>query len=328
MYKSKINVSETQQATQLLKDSFSLVLAHQMNLIKVPGPLFVNHSDHLNDTLSDGKPGILFNAKVLKDEQEIVQSLAKWKRMALKKYEYPLHSGLFVDMKAIRSAEVLDETHSLLVDQWDWEYIIDKSEMNMTTVRKVVDKFFYALKSTEDYINVMYSELESKLPEKVFYITSEELYKLYPDKTPKEREKLIVKEHGCVFISQVGGIIPGTDQIHDTRAMDYDNLDLNGDLLVYHKVNDQALELMSMGIRVDREALIKQANIDLNQIDSLPKYYQMIINDELPLTIGGGLGQSRLAMFLLEKAHIGEVQVSSWDKDYIEELKENNIHLL
>ena len=327
MYKSKLSVSETQQATQLLKDSISLVLAHQMNLIKVPGPLFVNVSDQLNDTLSDNIPGVKFNASVLKEEQEIVQSLAKWKRTALKKYNYPVHSGLFVDMRAIRSTEVLDATHSLLVDQWDWEYIINEEEKNFETLKLIVDKIYYAIKSTEDYINLMYSELETKLPKELFYISSEELYQMYPDKTPKEREDLIVKEHKAVFITKIGGIIPGTDHVHDTRAKDYDNWQLNGDLLVYHKVNDAALELMSMGIRVDRDTLIKQADIDEND-QSLPKYYKEILNGTLPQTIGGGLGQSRLAMFLLEKAHIGEVQVSSWNDDYIEELEKKNIFLL
>lgn len=330
MYKSKLSISETQQAIQAIKDSFSLVMSHQMNLIKVPGPLFVNESEKLNDTLSDNIPGIKFKPTHLSESQEIVQSLAKWKRMALKKYEYPLHCGICVDMKAIRSTEEVDSIHSLYVDQWDWEFIIDKSEYHLETLKKIVNKIFYAMKATEDYINISYRELEDKkLPEEIFYISSEDLYKMYPDKTAKEREYLIAKEHKCVFITQIGDLIPGSNGlVHDTRAKDYDNWQLNGDLLVYHKVNDIALELMSMGIRVDRETLIKQANLDLNKIHEYPEYYQMIIREELPLTIGGGFGQSRLAMFLLEKTHIGEVQVSSWDKEYLEELEKQNIYLL
>lgn len=330
MYKSKLTVSETQRAVYDLKNAFAVVINHQMNFINVPGPLFVNESDNVNDNLSDNISGILFKPTHLKEEQEIVQSLAKWKRMALKKYDYPVHSGICVDMKAIRATEEVDATHSLLVDQWDWEYTIEKKEYNLTTLKKVVDKFFYALKSTENFVNFNFKELEDhKLPDEIFYISSQELYEMYPDKTPKEREYLITKEHKCVFITQIGDYIPGSNnQVHDTRAKDYDNWQLNGDLLVYHKVNDMALELMSMGIRVDRDALIKQANLDVTQTDQLPTYYQMILNDELPLTIGGGMGQSRLAMFLLEKAHIGEVQVSSWDKDYLEELAQQNIYLL
>ncbi|GAA5414813.1 amino acid--tRNA ligase-related protein [Ureaplasma ceti] len=329
MYKSKLNVSETQQAIQALKDSFSLVMNHQLNLIKVPGPLFINCSDNLNDRLSDNVDGVKFQPSSVKEEQEIVQSLAKWKRVALKKYGYPLHSGISVDMRAIRRTEEVDAIHSLLVDQWDWEYIIDEKDYNTDMIKKVVNKIFYAMKSTEDYINISYRELEEKLPTEVFYITSKELYDMYPGKSAKEREYLITKEHKCVFILQIGGKIEGTaNEVHDYRAKDYDNLMLNGDLLVYHKVNDIALELMSMGIRVDSKALIEQKELDVSKIDTFSDYYQMIIRNELPLTIGGGVGQSRLAMYLLEKAHIGEVQVSSWDADYVAKLEQENIHLL
>ncbi|MDE6289210.1 MAG: aspartate--ammonia ligase, partial [Ureaplasma sp.] len=219
---------------------------------------------------------------------------------------------LYTDMNAIRADEDVDFSHSIYVDQWDWEIVISKHNYNIHFLHKIVEKFYKCLLKLEKRVNNTYLNLNKKLPKELHFITSEELYNLYPNVSAKERENIIAKKYKAVFISQIGGIIPNTNEKHDSRAKDYDNWKLNGDLIVYHEPTNTALELMSLGIRVDDKALIEQAEINLNEINNLPAYYQMILNKELPLTIGGGLGQSRLCMFLLEKEHIGEVQVSVW----------------
>jgi len=258
---------------------------------------------------------------------EIVQSLAKWKRMALHKYRFDTYTGLYTDMNAIRRDEDLDNIHSIYVDQWDWEKIIKKEDRTLETLKAIVRKIYSAFMATEKYLESLYPFFRNELPEEIFFITTEELLQLYPDKTPKEREYLITKEHNAVFLLQVGGkLSDGT--IHDGRAADYDDWNLNGDLLFYFKTLDIALELSSMGIRVDRDALLRQ----LEERDQMRKshfpFHKDVIEGRLPFTIGGGIGQSRICMYFLQKAHIGEVQSSVWSQEMIDLCQHNEIHLL
>lgn len=327
-YIPKINILETQSAIESIKSTFQLLLGKELNMVRVTAPLILDSKDNLNDNLASDSSPVRFKPKKLKKEIEIVQSLAKWKRIALKKYGFKMHSGIFTDMNAIRPNDDIDYSHSLYVDQWDWEYIIKKEEISIDFLIEFIRKFYKVLLITEKFINAMYRQLSSKLPNDLFIINAKELYQMYPNLTPKEREFKIVKEHKAVFIIGIGGPLGENIPPHDIRALDYDNINLNGDLIVYNNIQDNALELMSMGIRVDKEALIKQKKIDINNAKDLCKYYKMILNEELPFTIGGGLGQSRFCMFLLEKMHIGEVQVSVWDDDEIENLKKDNINLL
>lgn len=327
-YIPKINILETQSAIESIKSTFQLLLGKELNMVRVTAPLILDSKDNLNDNLASESSPVRFKPKKLKKEVEIVQSLAKWKRIALKKYGFKMHSGIFTDMNAIRPNDDIDYSHSLYVDQWDWEYIIKKEEISIDFLIEFIRKFYKVLLITEKFINAMYRQLSSKLPNDLFIINAKELYQMYPNLTPKEREFKIVKEHKAVFIIGIGGPLDENIPPHDIRALDYDNINLNGDLIVYNNIQDNALELMSMGIRVDKEALIKQKKIDINNAKDLCKYYKMILNEELPFTIGGGLGQSRFCMFLLEKMHIGEVQVSVWDDDEIENLKKDNINLL
>lgn len=323
----KLDLRETQIAIKSVKDYFQRDLANTLNLARVSAPLFVRPETGLNDNLT-GEKAVDFNLRKYDINVEIVQSLAKWKRNALKEYNFNMYEGIYADMNAIRAEEVLDEIHSSYVDQWDWEKIINKSDRNVNYLYLTVKEIFSVFKRTEEFINQTYPYiLKKKLPEEIFFITSQELEDRYPDKTPKEREKLICQEKKAVFIQGIGAKLKSGIP-HDDRSPDYDDWELNGDILFWNDVLQNAFEVSSMGIRVDENSIISQCE-EANTADrfELP-YHQDIINKNLPYTIGGGIGQSRICMFFLEKKHIGEVQVGVWDFKNLDFCKENNIELL
>ena len=314
MYQPKLNLLETEVAIKYVKDNFEKLLANKLNLIRVSAPLFVESTTGLNDDLSGNEKAVSFDIKSLNKHVEIVQSLAKWKRFALNKYRIMPNMGLYTDMNAIRKDEEVDNIHSIYVDQWDWEKVICDNERTLEYLFKVVKDIYYVLLQTQNLVNTKYPCFHDKLPESIFIISSEELLKLYPECSSKQREYLITKKHKAVFIYQIGHKL-SNGLSHDTRAADYDDWNLNGDILVYDEMLDIALELSSMGIRVNKDSLNEQLTIknELNKINN--PYCQALINDELPLTIGGGIGQSRLCLFFLEKMHIGEVQSSIWNNE-------------
>ncbi len=327
-YKDELGIKETQVAIKAVKDFFERELALNLHLTRVSAPLFVEPESGLNDNLNGVERPVSFGVKEQKDRPfEIVHSLAKWKRYALKKYEFGHGEGLYTDMNAIRRDEDTDNLHSIFVDQWDWEKIINKDERNEEVLRHNVRRVYAALKSTETYMSSQYSYIKPFLPENIFFITSQELEDMYPDKTPKEREYEIVKLHGAVFVMKIGGELKGGEK-HDGRAPDYDDWELNGDILVYYPVLDVALELSSMGIRVDEESLKRQLELaGCPERAKLP-FQKALLNGELPYTIGGGIGQSRICMFFLRKGHIGEVQSSVWPQKDVEKAKELGMNLL
>ncbi len=325
-YKSALTVRQTQLAIKKVKDFFERDLAIELNLTRVSAPVFVDRASGLNDNLNGVERPVSFS---IKDEgcYEIVHSLAKWKRMALKDYGFRTGEGLYTDMTAIRRDEDTDNIHSIFVDQWDWEKIITRSERTETTLKKTVKYIYEALKHTENYIVDDYNFIERLLPEKITFVTTSELEERYPDKAPKEREYLAVKEYGAIFLMQIGGALKD-GKPHDGRAPDYDDWTLNGDIIVYYPVLDIALELSSMGIRVDEEALERQLKIaGCEERSSLP-FHRALLDGKLPYTIGGGIGQSRICMFFLRKAHIGEVQSSYWAPEVKKECLDNGIFLL
>jgi len=326
-YTSKLSLLETQIAIKKIKDFFEAELSKNLSLIRVSAPLMVRPESGLNDDLNGFERAVRFDMLETKYEVEIVQSLAKWKRMALGKYRFDTYTGLYTDMNAIRRDEDLDNIHSIYVDQWDWEKIIKKTDRNKDTLMYVVNQIYSAFRSTEKHLESLYPFLRNELPHDIFFITTEELLNLYPDKTPKEREYLITKEKKAVFLMEVGNkLSDGT--IHDGRAADYDDWSLNGDILFYFATLDIALELSSMGIRVDKDALVYQLGERSQMFKADYPFHQDVINEKLPYTIGGGIGQSRICMFFLQKAHIGEVQSSVWPQNMIELCKRNEIHLL
>ncbi|MDD6615955.1 MAG: aspartate--ammonia ligase [Lachnospiraceae bacterium] len=327
-YVSVLSLYETQIAIKTVKDFFQKTLSDQLNLLRVSSPLFVDPASGMNDNLNGVERPVKFDIREQEEsEAEIVQSLAKWKRYALKEYGFSHGEGLYTDMNAIRRDEDTDNIHSIYVDQWDWEKIINKNERSLDTLKKVVRSVYKALKKTEKYMSIQYEYIEEILPKDIFFITSQELEDLYPDKTPKEREYIISKEKGAVCIMQIGGVLASGER-HDGRAPDYDDWNLNADILVYYPVLDIALELSSMGIRVDAESLQHQLEIaGCPERANLP-FQKAILEDELPYTIGGGIGQSRICMFYLRKAHIGEVQCSLWPKDIVDEAAYHGIKLL
>lgn len=326
-YKSKLDLYETQKAIKTIKDFFQVELSVSLNLKRVTAPLFVDPSTGLNDNLNSVERPVNFDIKNLKNPAEVVQSLAKWKRYALKKYDFKAHKGLYTDMNAIRRDEDLDNIHSLYVDQWDWEKVILKEDRTKDYLEETVRTIYQILLKLERYLALKYDFINEELPEEIFFITSEELLKMYPDKTAKEREYLIVKEKKAVFIENIGDKL-SDGKPHDLRSPDYDDWHKNGDLFVYYPLLDIALELSSMGIRVDELALKEQLKKShLEEREKLP-FHRAILEKELPYTIGGGIGQSRLCMYFLKKAHIGEVQCSLWDQDDIKICNENGIFLL
>lgn len=327
-YRSVLDFKQTEIAIKTLKDYFERALAKELNLIRVSAPLFVLPETGLNDDLSGVERAVSFDIKQTGKQAQIVQSLAKWKRHALKRYDFKPGEGIYTDMNAIRRDEVCDPIHSIYVDQYDWEKVITAENRNMEYLKETVRSIYKAVKLAQNYINEQYPALvNGKLPEEIYFVSSQELEDAYPDLTPKEREYRVAKEHGAVFISNIGGKL-ASGKIHDTRAADYDDWNLNGDILLYYNEMDIALEISSMGIRVDAAAMMAQ----LKEADALEKlkmpYHQAVINGELPLTIGGGIGQSRLCMFLLKKHHIGEVQVSIWPQDQVKYCEERGIMLL
>ena len=327
-YQSPLTIRETEVAIKEIKDHFERALAKSLHLTRVSAPLFVKPESGLNDNLNGVERPVAFGIKEQNDSMvEIVHSLAKWKRYALKRYGFHSGEGLYTDMNAIRRDEDTDNIHSLYVDQWDWEKVISKEERNMETLEYTVRKVYAALKETESYISRRYNYIEPILPEEITFITSQELETLYPDKTGKEREYLIAKEKGAVFISQIGKTLLSGEK-HDGRAPDYDDWDLNGDIIVYYPVLDIPLELSSMGVRVDEDTLLKQLALAGCPERAELDFQKALLNHELPYTIGGGLGQSRICMFCLRKAHIGEVQSSTWPEHIIKKATENGIQLL
>ena len=317
-YESTLNLKETQIAIKRVKDFFQAQLAAQLNLRRVSAPLFVTPESGLNDNLNGVERPVSFGIKEQGDKQvEIVHSLAKWKRMALGRYGFGVGEGLYTDMNAIRRDEDTDNIHSIYVDQWDWEQVIDKSERTDAVLENRVKSVYDALRLTEKYVSNRYGYVECFLPENITFITSQELLDMYPDKDVKEREYLFAKEHGAIFIKQIGDILSNGKK-HDGRAPDYDDWSLNGDIIVYYPVLDIALELSSMGIRVDENSLVSQLEkAGCKERLELP-FQQSIIKQEIPYTIGGGIGQSRICMFFLRKCHIGEVQVSYWPQEDVD----------
>ncbi|MBS5389081.1 MAG: aspartate--ammonia ligase [Clostridiales bacterium] len=327
-YHSPLTIRETEVAIKEIKDHFERALAKSLHLTRVSAPLFVKPESGMNDNLNGIERPVSFGIKE-QDEAaaEIVHSLAKWKRYALKHYDFHSGEGLYTDMSAIRRDEETDNIHSLYVDQWDWEKIISKEERNTETLEYTVRKVYSALKDTEEFISRRYNYIESWLPDDIFFITSQELEDMFPEDTPKEREHRIAKAKGAVFISQIGKELASGEK-HDGRAPDYDDWELNGDIIVYYPVLDIGLELSSMGIRVDEGALKKQLKLaNCEERASLP-FQKALLNGELPYTVGGGIGQSRICMYYLRKAHIGEVQSSIWPEEVVEQALANGIQLL
>ena len=327
-YKSNEDLYRTQVLIKEIKDYFQINLANNLNLKRVSAPLFVSTKSGLNDNLNGVEEPVSFNLPEADNEKmEIVHSLAKWKRYALKEYNFKLHEGLYTDMNAIRACEEPDNTHSFYVDQWDWELIIDNKDRTEAYLKQVVEIIYRTMKSLDEYLCGLIPTRSKLLKDQIRFMTSEELLQKYPDKSPKERERLAAKEYGAVFLSQIGTILSNGDK-HDNRAPDYDDWLLNGDIIVYNPVLDDALELSSMGIRVDSARLNEQLKVSGN-LDRLKyDYHRMLLDDKLPQTVGGGIGQSRLCMFFLQKAHIGEVQVSYWPDDQRRTLANKGIQLL
>lgn len=326
-YKQILSDFETQKAISFIKDKFSTELCDSLDLSRVTAPLFVKASSGLNDNLNGVERPVSFDLLETGEEAEVVHSLAKWKRMALHKYGFSIHTGLYTDMNAIRRDEVCDNIHSIYVDQWDWEKIITAEDRNVEYLKATVRSIFGAVKRTAKAVSDKYPEIEISLPEQIKFITTQELLDKYPNLTVKEREHEAVKEYGAVFLMQIGGKLTNGEK-HDGRAPDYDDWTLNGDILLYNKVLDSAFEISSMGIRVDRNALMKQLKEE-NAEDRMEfEFHKMLVSGALPLTIGGGIGQSRLCMYLLQKAHIGEVQVSIWPEKEIAKCKQKGINLL
>ncbi len=327
-YKSPQSIKDTEIAIKEVKDYFERALSDALHLKRVSAPLFVTPESGLNDNLNGVERPVAFGIKEQNDRTvEIVHSLAKWKRMALGKYGFEKGEGLYTDMSAIRRDEETDNIHSIYVDQWDWEKIIDKSERNLETLKETVFRIYMAIKQTEYYMCGKYHFMDPFLPNEISFVTTQELEDRFPDKTPKERENLIAKEKGAVFLMQIGGALKGGEK-HDGRAPDYDDWTLNGDIIVYYPVLDISLELSSMGIRVDEDALTKQLEIaGCPERSELP-FQKAILEQKLPYTIGGGIGQSRICMFFLHRAHIGEVQASIWPEEVMEEAKKLGVNIL
>ena len=327
-YHSELNLHDTQIAIKTVKDFFQNLLSQRLNLSRVSAPLFVDPDSGLNDNLNGVERPVTFDIKEQNGrEAEVVQSLAKWKRYALKKYGFSYGEGLYTDMNAIRRDEITDNIHSIFVDQWDWEKIIKKDERTLATLMDTVKIVYKCLRKTEKYMAIQYDYIEEILPHDIFFVTTQELADMFPDNTPKEREYYISKAKGAVCIMQIGDVLENGER-HDGRAPDYDDWSLNADIVVYYPVLDIALELSSMGIRVDKKALLSQLKkAGCEERKNLP-FQKAIINEELPYTIGGGIGQSRICMFFLRKAHIGEVQSSLWPEDMIAQCEENGVQLL
>ena len=326
-YQSVLTLYETQNAIGLIHQTFEEHLSQTLNLKRVSAPLFVDPSTGLTDNLNGVERPVSFEVPATGVTAEVVHSLAKWKRMALYRYDFRPGKGLYTNMNAIRRDEETDNVHSLFVDQWDWERIIDKEERNVDTLKAIVNNVYQALMETEDYMAMQYDYIKKSLPEQITFVTTQELEDRYPDKTPKEREYEAVKEYGAIFLMQIGDKL-ASGEPHDGRAPDYDDWSLNGDIIVYYPVLDMAFEISSMGIRVDEKALKEQLEkAGCPERENLP-FQKEILEKKLPYTIGGGIGQSRICMFFLKKAHIGEVQASIWPDDVWEEASKKGLNIL
>lgn len=327
-YDPVLTIRQTQEAIKYIRDTFQKEFGREMNLERISAPLFVAKGSGLNDNLNGVERPVSFDMAAMPDETiEVVQSLAKWKRMALHEYGFKPGEGLYTNMNAIRRDEELDNLHSCYVDQWDWEKVITRAERTEETLKETVRTIFKIIKHMQHEVWYKYPEAVRHLPKDVTFITSQELEDRYPDLTPRERENVITREHGCVFLMKIGDRL-NSGIPHDGRAPDYDDWQLNGDILFWFDYLDCALEISSMGIRVDEKALDEQLDkAGCNDRRSLP-YHKMLLNGELPYTIGGGIGQSRLCMLLLNRAHVGEVQAGLWPEDMIKKCREHHIFLL
>lgn len=326
-YSSKLSIMQTEVAVKEIKTIFEIELSHALNLTRISAPLFVTKNSGLNDNLNGFERPVSFDIKAMGETAEVVHSLAKWKRFALAKYGFKPLSGMYTDMNAIRRDEDMDNLHSIYVDQWDWEVVITNELRTVEYLKETVRKIYSALYKTAKKICKKYKSLENYLSKDISFVTTQELEDLYPAYTAKQRENAYVKEHGSTFIMQIGAPLKSGKK-HDGRAPDYDDWQLNGDIMLYYPVLDCALEISSMGIRVNAESLKKQLEAE-NCSERLEfPFHKALINGELPLTMGGGIGQSRLCLYLLNKMHIGEVQVSLWDKKTIEYCEKNNIELM
>lgn len=327
-YDSLIDLMESQRAIKKIKDYFQQELAYGLSLRRVSAPLFVDPTTGLNDNLNGVERRVTFSLKDIDElEVEVVQSLAKWKRMALGKYKIQPGHGIYTDMNAIRRDEELDNLHSVYVDQWDWEKVITKEQRTEEYLKETVVTIYNAIKNLGDYVNRLYRDIQTEIPNEIFFITTQELEDMYPELTPKEREDAVTKEHGAVFIMKIGGKL-ASGQKHDGRSPDYDDWELNGDIILWNEVLDRAFEISSMGIRVDAKAMARQLKEEGCEERAEMEFQKAVLEDRLPYTIGGGIGQSRLCMYFLRKAHIGEVQVSVWPEDMVKECDAHNIHLL
>ena len=326
-YNPVLDLRDTEKAIKLVKDFFEDELAQALNLTRVSAPIMVTPESGLNDNLNGVERPVSFDVLETGRQVEIVHSLAKWKRQALKTYGFHPGEGLYTDMNAIRRDEVTDNIHSIFVDQWDWERIITPEERNEETLRDIVRRIYLTLRKTEGYVCAHYPFIKPELPDEIAFVTTQELEDRYPELSPKEREYRAVRQWGAVFLMGVGGKLR-SGQIHDGRAPDYDDWSLNGDILLYDPLLDISLEVSSMGIRVDPEALRRQlAERGCQERAELP-FQKALLNGELPQTIGGGIGQSRMCVYLLRKAHVGEVQASLWPDEVVEACRRANIQLL
>lgn len=336
-YKTLLDLKQTEKAIKLVKDSFEASLSSELRLRRVTAPLFVLRGTGINDDLNGIERPVSFHIKDMGDKiAEVVHSLAKWKRMMLRDYDIRTGYGIYTDMNALRPDEELDNLHSIYVDQWDWEIAIEQKQRNLEFLKQIVSRIYESIKRTEFLIYEYYPDIEPVLPEKITFIHAEDLRLKFPDDPPKERENKITKEFGAVFIIGIGGDL-SDGKPHDGRAPDYDDWStetstnykgLNGDIIVWNPVLETAFEISSMGIRVDKEALINQLKIRDQEDRKDLLFHRRLLNDELPLSIGGGIGQSRLCMYLLRKAHIGEIQSSIWPGEMVDHCKKSGIVLI
>ena len=326
-YKSPLDVYKTQKAISFIKETFQARLAAALHLKRVSAPLFVTEASGLNDNLNGTERPVTFDVPAVGEDAQVVHSLAKWKRLALHEYHFYVGNGLYTDMNAIRRDEDLDNIHSIYVDQWDWEKVITDSERTLDYLKETAQKIVNVICDTNDLLRVDFPELKVNLRREMFSITTQELEDMYPNLTPKEREDAITKEYGTVLLMQIGKKLK-SGKPHDGRAPDYDDWDLNGDILFYNEVLGHSFEISSMGIRVNAESLDRQlTERGCDDRRALP-FHKKLLAGELPLTIGGGIGQSRLCMLMMGSAHIGEVQSSIWDKETIEGCRKEGIKLL
>jgi len=336
-YKSLLDIYQTEKAIKLVKDTFQQQLSAELNLRRVTAPLFVLKGTGVNDDLNGTERKVSFPVKDMDDVvAEVVNSLAKWKRMALADYGIPHGNGIYTDMNAIRPDEEFSNIHSLYVDQWDWERVISRKNRNLDFLKLIVRKIFEVLKRTEYVVYENFSHIKPILPDEITFFHSEDLLKIYPDLHPREREYEAAKKYGAIFVIGIGSDLANGEK-HDGRAPDYDDWStptvngfkgLNGDIVLWNPVLESAFEISSMGIRVDKDALLYQLDVSNSMNRKEMTFHKRLINDELPLSVGGGIGQSRICMYFLRKAHIGEVQASIWPPDVIQQCQKNNIILL